>query len=126
MALAANFLIENFSCSTEYCCEILLRGGYFLRFSALCDWLLSALFHQICPIFHQSSNIPWNIEYSTEQLEFSNKMRPLANENCRNKGSLSLIREIAVKDIAVTVCSPSTANLVHVIMVITDSNVGTK
>ncbi len=42
-------------------------------------------------------------------------MRPVANENCRNKGSLSLIRKIAVKGIAVKVCSLSMANLVHVI-----------
>ncbi len=47
----------------------------------------------------------------------------MANENCGNKEILSLIRKIAVKGIAVKVCSSSTANLVNVITKSIDSRI---
>ncbi len=49
------------------------------------------------------------------RIRHAQNQLPVANENCRNKESVSLIRKIAVKGIAVKVCCTSMANLVHVI-----------
>ncbi len=46
---------------------------------------------------------------------FAIRRDPMAKENCQNKESLSIIRKIAVKGIAVKGSGPSIANLVHVI-----------